>query len=135
MTGDINQAWKMAGQGALYGGIAGGVLGGYRGFRDAKALGNNPWTGQARSNDLTKAFNLDGTLKRISHGKAYPHRNDGATFKNREGFLPEKADGYYKEYVYPTRGIQGPGMQRIVIGSKGEIYFTPDHYKTFIKIY
>ncbi|MBQ3636617.1 MAG: hypothetical protein II951_13530 [Bacteroidales bacterium] len=27
-----------------------------------------------------------------------------------------------------------PGLQRIVVGAKGEIYYTPDHYQTFIRI-
>ena len=135
MTGDFDKALEMAGQGAIYGGIAGAVLGGYRGFKDAKAAGNNPWTGQARSNDLTKAFGIDGTLKRISNGESYPHSNDGSVFENRKGFLPDEPEGYYHEYVHPTEGIQHAGLQRIVIGSKGEIYYTPDHYETFIKIY
>ncbi|MDF7670422.1 ribonuclease domain-containing protein [Orbaceae bacterium ESL0721] len=30
--------------------------------------------------------------------------------------------------------IQGPGPQRIIVGQKGEMYYTSDHYKTFIKI-
>jgi RHS repeat-associated protein len=55
MTGDIDEAFKMAGQGAIYGGIAGGALGAYRGFRDAKALGNNPWTGKQNKVEITKS--------------------------------------------------------------------------------
>jgi len=46
LTGDASAAWHMAKQGALYGGIAGAALGGYRGYKEAKALGNNPWTGK-----------------------------------------------------------------------------------------
>ncbi|MBR4593103.1 MAG: hypothetical protein IKO33_00790, partial [Bacteroidaceae bacterium] len=48
--------------------------------------------------------------------------------------LPSKPVNYYKEYVHPTSGISGPGQQRIVIGSSGEIYFTPDHFHFFIRI-
>lgn len=55
MTGDIEQAWEMAGQGAIFGGIAGGAIGGYRGFKDARALGNNPWTGMQKSNNVRNA--------------------------------------------------------------------------------
>lgn len=40
--------------------------------------------------------------------------------------------GYYTEYVHPTPGILGPGPQRIVVGQGGEMYYTADHYKTFI---
>ncbi|WP_407082811.1 ribonuclease domain-containing protein [Pseudomonas germanica] len=41
---------------------------------------------------------------------------------------------YYTEYVHPTPGIAGPGPQRIVVGKGGEMYYTADHYKTFIPI-
>ena len=48
LTGDLDKAWSMASQGAIYGGIAGLALGGYRGYKDAKALGRNPWTGETK---------------------------------------------------------------------------------------
>lgn len=54
-------------------------------------------------------------------------------FENRKGFLPLHVDGYYREYVHPTPGIKAVGAQRIVIGGNGELYYTPDHYHTFIK--
>jgi hypothetical protein len=51
-TGGIDRAWEMTGQGAIFGGIAGGALCGYRGFKDAQALGNNPWTGAEKINNV-----------------------------------------------------------------------------------
>ncbi len=81
-----------------------------------------------------KRTELRSTLDRISRGEKNPHRNDGAIFRNREGRLPERPQGYYKEYVHPTRGSSGPGTQRIIQGANGEVYYTPDHYKTFIQI-
>lgn len=63
-----------------------------------------------------------------------PYNRDGSIFQNRENILPPHPDGYYKEFVHPTKGIQGPGPQRVVIGRGGEMYYTPDHYKTFIEI-
>jgi hypothetical protein len=43
--------------------------------------------------------------------------------------------GYYQEYVHPTPGMNRVGPQRIVLGNNGqEIYYTPDHYDTFIPI-
>jgi guanyl-specific ribonuclease Sa len=77
---------------------------------------------------------LGPTLDRIKNGVKFPHRNDGTIFKNREGLLPNKPAGYWTEYVHPTPGGKGPGLQRIVIGKNGEIYFTSDHYKTFIPL-
>ena len=37
---------------------------------------------------------------------------------------------HYIEYVRPTRGVSGPGPQRIVVGKGGEMYCTADNYKT-----
>lgn len=74
------------------------------------------------------------TLERIRIGGSNAHRNDGSVFKNKEGLLPSKPDGYYKEYVHPTPGVEGAGKQRIVQGAEGELYYTPDHYQTFVPI-
>lgn len=79
-------------------------------------------------------IDLTSTLDRIERGGANRHRNDGTTFQNREGRLPRKPAGYYKEYVHPTPGEQGPGPQRVIVGREGEIWYTPDHYKSFREI-
>ncbi|URO01543.1 hypothetical protein NB069_18945 [Leclercia adecarboxylata] len=79
-------------------------------------------------------IDLGPTLARIESGGSFPHRNDGSVFQNRSGDLPQKPAGYYTEYVHPTNGIAGPGPQRIVVGKGGEMFYTPDHYKTFIPI-
>lgn len=79
-------------------------------------------------------IDLKPTLDRIERGDANRHKNDGTTFQNREGRLPKKASGYYKEYVHPTPGESGPGPQRIILGKEGEIWYTPDHYKSFVQI-
>ncbi|WP_370634880.1 ribonuclease domain-containing protein [Flavobacterium sp. CECT 9288] len=42
--------------------------------------------------------------------------------------------GYYNEFVHPTPGVSGPGLMRIVTGQNGEVWFTVDHYKSFILI-
>jgi RHS repeat-associated protein len=74
------------------------------------------------------------TIDRIKAGVKHPHRNDGSIFGNREGLLPRQPYGYYREYVHPTPGIRGPGPQRIVQGRGGELYYTEDHYDTFIPL-
>ena len=76
---------------------------------------------------------LERTLQRIGRGVAYPHRNDGADFHNREARLPQQPRGYYREYVHPnTAGDAGP--RRVVVGSGGEVYYSPDHYNTFVRV-
>ena len=101
------------------------------------ASGINPWNGNPL-NGLTltaKDLHIESEVQRIKDGIEYvqfPH--DGSTFQNnplKDGYLPQGI--YYKEYIVPTPGIQGPGPQRIVIGSDGFWYYTPDHYKTYIR--
>lgn len=73
---------------------------------------------------------LRETLNGIENGSV--ERRD--TFENREGLLPDRPGGYYAEWVHPTAGIGGAGPQRIVTGARGEIYYTPDHYSSFVEI-
>lgn len=79
-------------------------------------------------------MDLGPTLDRIARGERYPHRNDGSVFANRERRLPKKPNEWYREYVVPTPGEQGPGPQRIIIGREGEAFYTPDHYGTFVPL-
>lgn len=91
-----------------------------------EARGGHPWRGDV---------DLGATIDRILAGQAYPSRNDGSVFQNREGRLPKRPGGYYREYVHPTDGVRGPGPQRIVRGAGGEWYYTPDHYGSFIPLH
>ena len=79
-------------------------------------------------------IDIASTLERIERGEKYPHRNDGSVFQNRERRLPTQRRGYYREYVHPTPGRRGPGAQRVVIGEQEEIFYTPDHYKSFQRV-
>ena len=89
---------------------------------------------------LEGTVDLQITLDRIASGVPFPHRNDGAIFQNLPLLgktipeLPIQPRGYYREFVHPTPGITGPGPQRIVTGRGGEMYYTPDHYRTFIPL-
>ncbi len=78
--------------------------------------------------DLTK------TLERIARGERMHFHDDGTTYHNHERHLPQQAAGYYTEYVHPTPHLGGPGPQRVVTGRHGEIYYTPDHYRTFVRL-
>lgn len=73
---------------------------------------------------------------------AFPYRQDGQVFSNRERILPEKARGYYQEYTVVTPKSDTRGARRIIAGkgethdfsTSGEYYYTADHYKTFSRI-
>ncbi len=78
--------------------------------------------------------NLAPVLERIRRGESDPHRNDGGVFHNREGLLPDRPSGHYREYVIRTPGINHAGPQRLVVGRDGEVFYTGDHYRSFRKI-
>jgi guanyl-specific ribonuclease Sa len=77
---------------------------------------------------------LHSTLERIAAGKQLRFSHDGTTFQNREGRLPRQAPGYYREWVVPTPGEDGPGPQRLVTGDDGDVWYTHDHYRSFRRI-
>ena len=65
----------------------------------------------------------------------YP-RNDGVTFGNREGLLPDEDSGYYREFTVETPGANNRGARRIITGGPDERdpehwYYTDDHYESF----
>jgi ribonuclease T1 len=74
------------------------------------------------------------TLALIEKGGPYPYRKDGSVFSNREGRLPSKPRGYYREFTVPTSGEGDRGARRIIRGGQGETYYTRDHYATFTRI-
>jgi ribonuclease T1 len=71
------------------------------------------------------------TLLLIGEGGPFPYDQDGATFQNREGILPDHPRGYYREYTVGTPGSPDRGARRIVVGRDGERYYTDDHYDSF----
>lgn len=73
------------------------------------------------------------TLRRIARGGPHPHAQDGTTFGNREGHLPPRPRGYYREYTVDTPGLDHRGARRIVTGGTPprEYYYTDDHYDSF----
>lgn len=73
-------------------------------------------------------------LEAIESGEPLPYEQDGQTFQNREGLLPERPLGYYREYTVETPGSPDRGARRLVIGEGGETYYTDDHYASFTEI-
>jgi ribonuclease T1 len=72
------------------------------------------------------------TIALIRKGGPFSYRQDGTVFGNRERRLPKAPQGYYREYTVKTPGVRGRGAQRIVTGQNGEIYYTSDHYGSFV---
>lgn len=83
---------------------------------------------------ITGDAQVDATLHLIQRGGPFPYpQKDGSTFYNREGRLPDKPKGYYREYTVPTPGAGDRGPRRIVTGGNPPVvyYFTDDHYQSF----
>lgn len=74
------------------------------------------------------------TIDRIEAGGPYPYSRDGIVFENREGLLPAQPRGFYHEYTVPTPGSSDRGARRMVAGSGGFYFYSPDHYRTFEQV-
>jgi ribonuclease T1 len=82
------------------------------------------------------------TLALIKQDGPFPYPKDGTVFGNRERRLPSQTRGYYREYTVPTPGARNRGARRIIAGqkpggntaSRGEYWYTADHYSTFSRI-
>lgn len=79
-------------------------------------------------------MDLGPSIARIERGERDRHRNDGAVFQNREGRLPKRPRGYYREFVVRTPGLGSVGPQRLVVGRDGDAWYTPDHYRSFQRL-
>lgn len=75
------------------------------------------------------------TVTLIRKGGPFPFpAKDGTVFQNRERQLPRQPRGYYHEYTVPTRGVSHRGARRIVGGRERELFYSRDHYQTFLRL-
>lgn len=74
------------------------------------------------------------TIDLIDQGGPFPYDRDGITFQNREGILPSRPRGYYREYTVITPGAGNRGARRIIAGDDDEFYYTDDHYESFSRV-
>jgi hypothetical protein len=80
-------------------------------------------------------MDINPTINRIRQGTKLNHNNDGSIFGNFERRLPIQTDSqYYREFVHQMNGFPFPGPQRVVIGKKGEVFYTGDHYASFWRL-
>ena len=72
-----------------------------------------------------------GSVQRYLEGAAI----GGDKFGNREGILPKASGRQYYECDIDTDGQNSRGAKRIVYSNDGLIYYTEDHYESFILLY
>ena len=82
--------------------------------KDARALG---WSG--------------GGLDGYADGKCI----GGDRFGNYEGLLPEAPGREYHECDIDTLGASSRGAKRLVYSNDGLIYYTEDHYESFVLLF
>ena len=93
-------------------------------------LGLSP--GEVRLSDLPR--DARSTVALIQKGGPFPHGRDGVSFGNREKLLPKRERGWYREFTVNTPGARDRGARRIVAGRDGTLYYTDDHYRSFLRI-
>jgi len=72
-----------------------------------------------------------GSLEPYAPGKSI----GGNRFGNYEGLLPSKDGRTYTECDIDTMGAKSRGAKRIVFSNDGLIYYTEDHYESFVLLY
>lgn len=73
-------------------------------------------------------------LALVDRGGPFPYAQDGTVFSNREGLLPKRPSGYYREYTVTTPGSPDRGARRLIVGRAGDVYYTNDHYESFRQV-
>lgn len=77
------------------------------------------------------------TFALVLAGGPYPYpRNDDKTYNNRNRVLPQAKRGFYREYTVKTPGSRDRGARRLVRGGTSgcTVYYTGDHYESFVRI-
>ena len=92
--------------------------------------------GELPGNFITKNEARDlgwegGSVQKYLEGAAI----GGDKFGNREGILPKASGRQYYECDIDTDGKNSRGAKRIVFSNDGLIYYTEDHYESFILLY
>lgn len=70
----------------------------------------------------------------IERGGPFVCEKDGSTFVNYEGILPERERGHYAEFTVIDDCSRNRGALRLVAGDADELYYTDDHYASFVRV-
>lgn len=106
------------------------VLGGWL----VKDLSSDAGSGMATKPLSSLPAEAAQTYRLVQRGGPYPYPEDGGTFYNNEKLLPQQRAGYYHEFTVPTPGSQDRGARRLITGTSRELYYTGDHYASFVVV-
>ncbi|MFI2125741.1 polymorphic toxin-type HINT domain-containing protein [Streptomyces sp. NPDC020299] len=90
---------------------------------------------QTRIQEVVDFYDMNGRPPAMTHQGGRRGRPAGE-YGNGNGQLPDRPLGYYTESdVWPSgRGTGNRGVERLVFGGKGEVYYTSNHYDNFIRL-
>ena len=74
------------------------------------------------------------TMGLVRSDGPYPFDEENVVFGNRDGLLPERPRGYYREFTVETPGDHDRGPRRLVQGRAGDLFWTTDHYASFRQV-
>ena len=72
-----------------------------------------------------------GSVEEVAPGKSI----GGSAYGNYDGSLPDMPGRHYYECDVDTLGADSRGAKRIIYSNDGLIFYTEDHYETFILMY
>lgn len=92
-------------------------------------------------------------LRALREGGPFRYSKDGTVYQNRNGALPNRPRGHYREFTVATPGEGDRGARRLVVGGCGaqresrrggvwaqpcsqanEVFYTADHYESFRRV-
>lgn len=100
------------------------------GYMQASGQKDNQPSAYSWRTTTTTRYYAPNFEREVDGGKT----TDYTYIEGSNGLIATEQTAGNKYNVIPTPGIDGAGLQRIIIGNGGEIYYTPDHYETFYKI-
>lgn len=75
------------------------------------------------------------TWKLIQAGGPFPYpRNDNVVYQNRNKVLPIRQANFYHEFTVKTPGSPDRGARRLITGQGNELFYTGDHYDSFVVV-
>ncbi len=150
ITGPISDAWKRGDYGEAIGrgafDIAAAIVG-TKGLSKAGKFGVRAAPQGTRSlnlpfRDAALRSQIDDVVRHFDEFRTPPPGvrqgiragGERGVFQNVDGTLPRHADPRYYTEMDVWAGTGPRGTERLVIGRGGEVYYTPNHYESFVRI-
>lgn len=97
------------------------------------AAGYETWDGRV-IDDPIEVREIGVTLADINDGTPDRYRADREIYENHGSRLPVQPRGFWRAFTVVTPSERDRGPRRLVVGKNGEVWFTRDHYKSFVRL-